>query len=259
MTTKSVPQGLLFYSNKTNIGQDGFTVEAAVYNRTFTNNNIQVWYIFDPLFKSISRSSTPINLSLPILVQTEFYWGKNDYDKFHKFSNMTCRFNVGGQTYITSGRMETMPFGSSYENDELSNDKRLLPTHVLCASPRVTTPGAGTMDISINGYDYSGNFKYSFTPPVDVYRIAPGCGPTTKQTRVQLVGTGLQENKETAIQKTGVYETVDLKGAEVKPLAWNEADFLASMFMSSQDLLTFKYMDHELADKQQLQSVYVNI
>lgn len=75
MTTKSEPQGILFYNNKTNIGQDGFTVEAAVYNKTFTQNNIMVWYIFDPLFKSISRNSTPINLSLPILVQTDFYWG----------------------------------------------------------------------------------------------------------------------------------------------------------------------------------------
>lgn len=36
MRTKSVPQGLLFYSNHTNIGQDGFTVEVAVYNKTFT-------------------------------------------------------------------------------------------------------------------------------------------------------------------------------------------------------------------------------
>lgn len=126
-----------------------------------------------------------------------------------------------------------MPFGSRYENDALTSDKRILPNHVLCASPRVATPGQGVMDISVNGMDYSGNFKYSFTPPVDVYRIAPGCGPTDQKTRVQLVGTGLQENKETVIQKTGDYETTDLKGAEVKTLAWSEADFLSSMSMTA--------------------------
>ena len=259
MRTKSVPQGLLFYSNHINIGQDGFTVEVAVYNKTFTQNNIQVWYIYDPLFKSISRSSTPINLSLPILVATDFYWGNNDYDKFHKYSNFTCRFVVNGQTYETAGRMETMPFGSRYENDEVTSDKEILPTHVLCASPRVVTPGTGTMDISINGFDYSGNFKYSFTPSVDVYRVSPACGPIDHSTRVQLIGMGFSENKDTVIQKTGVYMTQDLKSAEVKTLAWSEADFLASMYMTSSDLLTFKYVDKTLNPGQQLQSIFVNI
>jgi hypothetical protein len=40
MRAKSVPQGQLYYSNHTNIGEDGFTIEVAVYNRTFTHNNI---------------------------------------------------------------------------------------------------------------------------------------------------------------------------------------------------------------------------
>lgn len=243
----------------TNIGEDAFTVEVAVYNKTFTHNNIAVWYIYDPWFKSISRKSTPINLSLPILVDTDFYWNKNDYDKFHKYSNFTCRFTINGDAHVTQGRMETMPFGSRYENDEVEKDKMILPTHVLCASPRVETPGTGKMEVSINGYDYSGNFTYSFTPPVDVYRIAPGCGPTDKDTRVALVGTGLSDNKDTAIQKTGVYETTELKSVEVKNLAWNEADFLASMLMTSQDLLTFDYKDKALAQGQTLQSVYLNI
>ena len=136
---------------------------------------------------------------MPILVTTDFYWESNDYDRFARYSNFTCRFMVGNQTYVTAARMETMPFGSRYENDALTHDKRILPNHVLCASPRVATPGSGLMDISINGMDYSGNFKYSFTPPVDVYRIAPGCGPTDQKTRVQLVGTGLQENKDNVI------------------------------------------------------------
>lgn len=205
MTTKTVPQMMLNYANNTNIGQNAFTVEASVYNNEFTSNNIQVWYIYDPLFKSISRNSTPINLSLPILVQTDFFWGTNDFEMFAKHSNFTCRFTVGTDVYVTRARMETMPLGSRYENDEVSSEKRILPTHVLCASPRVQKPGTGTMDISINSYDYSGNFKYTFSPPVDVYRISPASGPENEKTRVQMVGTGFMENKDTIIQKTGVY------------------------------------------------------
>lgn len=55
--TKSLPQGNLLYTNtSTSIGQNGFTVEASVYNNQFTKNNIEVFYIFDPLFKAISRN-----------------------------------------------------------------------------------------------------------------------------------------------------------------------------------------------------------
>jgi hypothetical protein len=102
------------------------------------------------------------------------------------------------------------------------------------------------MDIAINGVDYSGNFKYTFTPPVDVYRVQPACGPIDASSRVKLIGTGFQENKETVIQKTGVYETTDFKSSEIKNLAWSESEFLASMLMTSQDLLTFKYVDKSL-------------
>lgn len=119
----TLPQNTVFYTknnNTANIGEDGVTVEATVYNNEFTSNNIEIWYIFDPLFKNISRNSTPINLSLPILVLTEFFWDANDYDKFAKYSNFTCRFTVGNDVYVTAARMETMPFGSRYENDELS-------------------------------------------------------------------------------------------------------------------------------------------
>lgn len=252
MTTRSVAQGVLSYKNGTNIGMDGFAIEAAVYNNEFTSNNIQVWYIFDPSFKSISRNSTPINLSLPILVQTDFNWAQNDFSRFQKYSNFTCRFTLGNDRYVTAGRMETMPFGSRYENDEITADKQILPTHVLCASPRVQNPGTAVMDISVNGFDFSGAFQYTFTPPVDVYRVSPASGPIDSSTRVKLVGTGILENKDTVIQKTGVYETTSVKNAEIKSMAWSESEFLASMLMTSQDELTFKFVNKPLTPGQAL-------
>ena len=162
--TKTLPQANLFLSaNKQNIEQTPFTVEASVYNHEFTENNIEVWYIFDPWFKGVSRNQSPKNLALPVLVETEFYWDKNDYDRFTRYGNFTCRFTVGDQVYVTDARMETMPFGSRYDNDELPEGQKKLPTHVLCASPRVSKAGQGKLDISPNGQDYTGNFKYSFT------------------------------------------------------------------------------------------------
>jgi hypothetical protein len=89
------------------------------------------------------------------------------------------------------------------------------------------------MDISINSWDYSGNFPFTFTDPVDVYRVAPACGPINEKTRVQLIGTGFKENKDTLIEKTGVVETTDFKTQEVKSMNWSESEFLASMQMTA--------------------------
>ena len=70
------------YSNHTNIGNDPFTVEVSVYGNSFTENKIQVYYIFDPDFISINRNSVPRNLQVPIIVKTNFFWDRNAYEMF---------------------------------------------------------------------------------------------------------------------------------------------------------------------------------
>lgn len=89
------------------------------------------------------------------------------------------------------------------------------------------------MDISVNSFDYSGNFKFTFTNAVELDRLSPACGPIDQKTRVQMIGTGLKENKDTLIEKSGVMASVELKNSEAKSLVWSESEFLASMLMSS--------------------------
>jgi len=258
--TKTLPQQNLFLStSKKNIEQTPFTVEASVYNHEFTENNIEVWYIFDPWFKQVSRNQSPKNLALPVLVETEFYWDKNDYDRFSRYGNFTCRFTVGDQVYVTDARMETMPFGSRYDNDELPDGQKKLPTHVLCASPRVSKAGQGKLDISPNGQDYTGNFKYSFTDQVDVYRLSPACGPKDATTKVQFIGTGFKDNQENLEAKTGVLETEDFLHREVKNINWNESTFLSQMLMTQGDMLQFRHAEHDIAEGEKLESVFIDI
>ena len=38
------------------------TVEVSVYENNFTENDIEVYYIYDPDYKSINRNSVPANL-----------------------------------------------------------------------------------------------------------------------------------------------------------------------------------------------------
>ena len=93
--TLSQPQDAMAYNNSNNIGNDPFTVEVSVYGNSFTENKIQVYYIYDPQFISINRNSVPRNLQVPIIVKTNFFWDRNNYDMFAKHANFTCRFVVG--------------------------------------------------------------------------------------------------------------------------------------------------------------------
>lgn len=38
------------------------SVEVSVYGNTFTENEIEVFYIYDPEYKSINRDSVPRNM-----------------------------------------------------------------------------------------------------------------------------------------------------------------------------------------------------
>jgi len=71
-------------------------VEVSVYGNSFTENEIPVYYIYDPEYKTLNRESVPRNLQVPLLIGTDFFWDRNDKEMFHKYSNFTCRFTLNG-------------------------------------------------------------------------------------------------------------------------------------------------------------------
>ena len=90
------------------------TTEVSVYGSSFTENDIEVHYIYDPEFKKVNRNSVSRNIQVPLLIETNFFWNNNDKEKFAKYANFTCRFTIGETQVVTLGRMETLPLGSSY-------------------------------------------------------------------------------------------------------------------------------------------------
>ena len=83
ISTISEPKDVMIYStNHTGIENDPFTVEVSVYGNSFTENNIEVYYINDPDFISINRNSVPKNLQVPIIIRTNFHWDRNSYEMF---------------------------------------------------------------------------------------------------------------------------------------------------------------------------------
>jgi hypothetical protein len=170
MTTKSLPQSQVKYKDGSSIGYNGMTVDVAVYGGQFTDNKLEVYYIYDPEYISINRDSVPRNLQVPLMIETNFHWDNNNAEQFFKYSNFTCRFTVGNTVKVTQGRMESIPIGAGYSESH----KTWLPTHVICPSAKFDVSGKGHISVSPNGVDYvTEGFVFEFTDPIDIYRIAP--------------------------------------------------------------------------------------
>ena len=213
------------------------TVDVSVYGGSFTDNEMEVYYIFDPEYISINRNSVPKNIQVPLLIETNFFWQNNDPDRFYKYANFTCKFTVGDEVKVTQGRMEKVPLGSFYTADTKEN----LPTHIICPSAKTNGKGVGRLQISPNGVDYTGEgFTFEFTDPADIYRIAPQSGPKENDSRVKLIGGGFKESKDTVYAKIGNFELEPIAKDQIVMKLWSQEEYLSSMMMNKEDLRTFR-------------------
>ncbi len=52
METSTFPESMVTYKNDgSRVGKNGITVEASVLNNIFTENNVEVWYYEEPIYK----------------------------------------------------------------------------------------------------------------------------------------------------------------------------------------------------------------
>ena len=152
---------------------------------------------------------------------------------------MTCRFTIDSHVAYSTARMESLPLGSLYSEDA-------LPDAIICPSPQVDFFGKGKLAISVNGQDYNGNFDFEITDPVDLYRIQPQSGPREGNTRVKLIGNGFNSGNQDIYPKFGNIDALKIRKDQVMSFAWNEADYLNSLFMTTSDLDNFHAKNHKL-------------
>ena len=255
----SEPQEAMNYAsgNHTNIGQAPFTVEASVFGSQFTENQIEVYYIFEPDFESINRNSVPRNLQVPIIAKTNFHWDKNSYEMFLFNANWTCRYTIGEENpevMITQGRMETMPLGSQY----LEDIEKPLPSHVICPSPKWIKKGKGVLEISVNGVDYLGNFfPFESTEPADIDRVVPLSGPKHMKSSMKVIGTGMKQSGDPLAIRTGNYALEPVRKDQIVEYIWSQTEYLSSMLMTPADLRQFRIVERTLHDGDSLDALMV--
>ena len=62
MKTSTYPQAVVNYNNGKNILWDPMTIDAAVYEDEFTDNNVQLWYYEEPDYQSVNPDESPANI-----------------------------------------------------------------------------------------------------------------------------------------------------------------------------------------------------
>ena len=230
------------------------TVEVSVYGSSFTENDIEVYYIYDPEYKKLNTNSVPRNLQVPLLIETNFHWENNDKEMFYKYSNFTCRFTLGDKQVVTIGRMETLPLGASYSRN---GEPQPLPDHVVCPSAKMPGVGLGKLQISANGVDYDENgFSFDFQEAADLFRIAPQSGPKETGGKIKVIGGGLKTTSQT-YAKVGNFQLQTIVREQVQQSLWNTDDYLGSMLMNQSDLRQFKAVQHKLEEKQSVNYQYI--
>jgi hypothetical protein len=147
--------------------------------------------------------------------------------------------------------MESMPLGASYHG------KDVLPTHVICPTPKMNAIGTGKLQISPNALDYLGEgFTFEFTQPADIYRIAPQSGPKESESRVKIIGSGFKESKDTVYAKIGNFDLEPIAKEKVMSAVWSQEDYLSSMLMNKSDLRLFRVVQRHLENNEAVQTVW---
>lgn len=72
MLTSTFAQTLVNYANGTNILWDPITIDAAVYENDYTDNNVNIWFFQDPDYQGISPDESPANIETPLFIRTDF-------------------------------------------------------------------------------------------------------------------------------------------------------------------------------------------
>jgi len=116
---------------------------------------------------------------------------------------------------------------------------------MTCRIPRWDTSKGNSvkMDFSINGYDFTGAFDFTFTEGLILDRIVPMSGPfSTATSPLRLIGQGLKPS-DPALEidyKWGPVQTAPLTRTSVSTYAYNFADFL-NIVPNNEDLKSYWY------------------
>lgn len=131
----------------------------------------------------------------------DYQWNKLNHQQVHlKLNEMTPRSGIvsGGQKVILSGSgfysnpNAACRFGISVANATVLSSKILE-----CVTPIALRPGIVTVDITMNGYDWTDNsFDFSYFIPMDLYDVSPRKLPMYGGTVLHVSGSSIDLTRD---------------------------------------------------------------
>jgi len=148
----------------------------------------------------------------------------NDLGRLARLATPRCRFSAGSKVQTTEGQLVGYPFSSNRDPNGINS--------IHCKTPRWRLDGESaeqaTLDVSLNGQNYFGNFAFTFARELRLHRDVPMAGPndSTNKTRIRLVGQGYRLRTRVPSIKWGLQSTEALSIAAVKDYTYSHDAFL---------------------------------
>ena len=145
-----------------------------------------------------------------------------------KFGRPRARFTSDdGKVVIVDCILLYSPLVSAFDGaDALNPNTMKIKTPMWVLNPGQTQQ-AVKLDISVNGYNFAGNFDYTFTEPLILHRTVPMAGPLSVNSNTFLIGQGFRaiSPKIDYNVKWGAIMTDIMPRAMVANYAWDLTKF----------------------------------
>jgi len=203
-----------------NVGWDAWNIYMMNPDGEYTPNVIHLQYYEDLIFSKVSTQFAYANEEKPIIIKTDFNWDHgNNFKEFRQFATFTCRFSNADLSaqVVVPAIMESSPIGAY--------NATAMPDQIRCRTPKWNRTETITLEVSVNGQDYMGNYQLAIVEPLRIFKISPMSGPIGGHTAVKLYGSGFTSSlpKETEVLvKFGTQEIQMLDKKSVTDVTWNE-------------------------------------
>lgn len=120
------------------------------------------------------------------------------------------------------------PLVSAYDGSDYLEPNTIKIKTPMWALKEGQQQQACKLDIAINGYNFLGNFDFTFTEPLILHRSVPMAGPLTANTNTFLIGQGFRaiSPKTNYNVKWGAIMTDVMPRPQVENYSWDLGRFL---------------------------------
>lgn len=161
-------------------------MEVSVFSDDFTDNKIALYYFTDASYSSQFTSEAPANIPSEIMIDTSIL--AKDLNNVRAFSNPKARFTSADTSVTVDAVLVHMPLSQAYDGQDFLAPNTLLFHTPIWSLRDGQTSQTVKLDLSINGFNFKGNYDFTFTQKLVLDRTVPMAAPMTKSSNTLLIG-----------------------------------------------------------------------